>query len=451
MENNHLAQELLRQYNRKRVAPRCLLKIDLSKAYDSVCWDFLRDVLVGLKFPSRFVHWIMKCVTSISYSIALNGTLHGFFKGEKGLRQGDPLSPFLFVLCIEYLSRLLKDATYESDFNFHPKCGPQKINHLAFADDLMLFARGDFLSVKILMDCLSKFGSGNNVISVFGHPLASDKLKVSGYAPFLDKITSYIGAWNSSILSYAGKMELIREFLQGVECFLLSIFPIPATIISRIDSLWIRWVNHVYLHGSCIWEVRPRKDHSPLFKKLLEIRDIISVNAAAQQIFIHGQQGRMGLMDAGSVSSRQVLQGRVYSAGNGRNARSLSAGNTINSPVHGQFLDSNTCRQTASFGRQFLVIWSENLGCSTAAKFSTKNAYNFFRPKGTFKPWGAEVWKACITPKHSFMLWLGAQSKLLTKDKLLYLDIDCKCVLCGCFDETFPPGMPGGVVYVYGH
>ncbi|XP_022873084.1 uncharacterized protein LOC111392029 [Olea europaea var. sylvestris] len=147
---------------------------------------------------------------------------------------------------------------------------PLKITNLAFVNDLMLFSRRDVISVKILMDCLSKFGlvSGlqlnilksslyttgihgqlledilqlTNVprdsmpFRYLGIPLALGKLKVSCYAPFLDKITTYIGAWNCSSLSYAGKVELIRAVLQGVEYFVLSIFPIPGTIISRIVS-----------------------------------------------------------------------------------------------------------------------------------------------------------------------------------------------------------------------
>lgn len=115
-------------------------------------------MLRGLAFPSVFVDWIMECVSIASYSINVNGSLHGFFRGKKGLRQGDPLSPFIFVLCMEYLSRSLRKATENSDFNFHPKCGSLKIAHLIFADDLMLFSRGDPISVRILMDTLADFG-----------------------------------------------------------------------------------------------------------------------------------------------------------------------------------------------------------------------------------------------------------------------------------------------------
>ncbi|KAL2467109.1 hypothetical protein Adt_42960 [Abeliophyllum distichum] len=83
-------------------------------------WSFLQAVFRGLGFPKKFLSWIMECVSMTSYSLSVNGSLVGFFKGKKGLRQGNSLSPFLFVLCLEYLSRL-NIQTLNSDFNFHPK------------------------------------------------------------------------------------------------------------------------------------------------------------------------------------------------------------------------------------------------------------------------------------------------------------------------------------------
>ena len=93
MENIHLATELMKRYDRARTVPRCTVKIDLRKAYDTICWDFLEDVLLGLNFHPIFVERVMECVTSLSYSIMINGSPHGFFQGKRGLRQGDPMSP----------------------------------------------------------------------------------------------------------------------------------------------------------------------------------------------------------------------------------------------------------------------------------------------------------------------------------------------------------------------
>ena len=99
----------------------------------------------------------MQCVTTTSYSISINGSLHGFFKGQQGIRRGDPISPFLLVLCLEYLLRSLKQLKEKRDFNSHPKCQGLNITHLAFADDLILVSRGDVISVQILLNKLVNF------------------------------------------------------------------------------------------------------------------------------------------------------------------------------------------------------------------------------------------------------------------------------------------------------
>ena len=153
-----MVQELLRKCCWNRISHPCIMKVDLWKAYDTVNWNFLEDVLSFLDFPALFVQWIMQCVSTTSYSISINGSLHGFFKGKQGLRQGDPISPFLFVLCLEYLSRIFGKLKSIPDFNFHPKCAALNIYHLAFADDLILFTRGDVTSVNLIMDCLEKLG-----------------------------------------------------------------------------------------------------------------------------------------------------------------------------------------------------------------------------------------------------------------------------------------------------
>ncbi|KAL2226589.1 UNVERIFIED_CONTAM: hypothetical protein Sindi_2017600 [Sesamum indicum] len=94
-DNILLAQELLTGYNQVRLPPHCTLKVDIRKAYDTVEWDFLLAVLQFFEFPQTFTRWIEECVTTAAFSIGLNGNPHDFFAGARGLRQGDPLSPYL--------------------------------------------------------------------------------------------------------------------------------------------------------------------------------------------------------------------------------------------------------------------------------------------------------------------------------------------------------------------
>lgn len=102
-DNVLLAQELVHQYHLHKGQSKCAMKVNLASAYDSIEWHFLLAILQLMNFPPRFCGWIRECVTTPHFSIKINGHLHGFFRGGRGLRQGDPLSPYLFVLVMQVL------------------------------------------------------------------------------------------------------------------------------------------------------------------------------------------------------------------------------------------------------------------------------------------------------------------------------------------------------------
>ncbi|XP_042003832.1 uncharacterized protein LOC121752810 [Salvia splendens] len=214
----------------------------------------------------------MKCVFSPMFSIAINGSPHGFFEGKRGIRLGDLMSPKLFIFCMEYQSRLLVDRTSDTNFNYHARYVKQRITHLAFVDDLMLFGSGDVMSMAILADTMQEFaecsGLGINkdksnlftcgiaqrrdfeeIRDIFGFPkdtlpvrylgvpLDSKKLNIMHYSPMIEKIASTTNRWTGTNLSYAGKAELIRSILQGVECYLMHVFPLSANVRDRIKSI----------------------------------------------------------------------------------------------------------------------------------------------------------------------------------------------------------------------
>lgn len=130
---------------------------DLQKAYDTVNWDFLQEMLTHLGFPREFMALIMNCVTTPMYSLLINGSMEGYFKPTRGLRQGDPLSPLLFVLCMEYLSKILYKLGELETFEFHPRCKEVKLTHICFADDLIMCYKGTFQSIYLLLSAFKLF------------------------------------------------------------------------------------------------------------------------------------------------------------------------------------------------------------------------------------------------------------------------------------------------------
>lgn len=108
-------------------------------------------------FPARFVDRTMECVRSPAFSISINDSLEGFFRGKRGVRQGDPMSPYLFVIAMEVFSGIMKKLAVENRMKWHPKCEALQLSHLAFTDDLFIFSKADRSSVMGIKEGLCQF------------------------------------------------------------------------------------------------------------------------------------------------------------------------------------------------------------------------------------------------------------------------------------------------------
>lgn len=120
---------------------------------------------VPLRVPAKLQHpirWLEACVCTLSFYIAFNGSAYGFFKRKRGLRQGNPLSPYLFVLVMNCLSMVLQRAAASGQFHYHPRCGKTKLTHLSFADHLLTFSHGS-LSLSLFCSGHSKCVEGFRV------------------------------------------------------------------------------------------------------------------------------------------------------------------------------------------------------------------------------------------------------------------------------------------------
>jgi hypothetical protein len=160
-DNSIIAHELLHSFNLKR--GKCglmFLKMDMEKAFDKMEWKLILSIMQHLGFPVTWLQWIHSCISSPSFSILLNGSPFGLFSPSKGLRQGDPLSPFLFILSLELLSRLLfKEEGLGKIKGMKIARNSPTINHILFADDLLLFGKTFLLEAESIKVCLDKYCS----------------------------------------------------------------------------------------------------------------------------------------------------------------------------------------------------------------------------------------------------------------------------------------------------
>ncbi|KAL0462465.1 UNVERIFIED_CONTAM: putative mitochondrial protein [Sesamum latifolium] len=228
------------------------IKIDLSKAYDRVEWSFLFRLLEGVGFNETFVNWISQCVSTTSFSLLINGATFDFFRPSREIRQGDPLSPYLFIIYAEFLSRLLLHE--ESLGNLKgikvSRIAPT-ISHLFYADDLIIFCRTDEGDAQSVRRCLSNFGewssqltnnnksmvhfSGNvanrqkeailDILQMpkcnhrskhLGLPFYKPKSRTRAFNKLVEKMEGKLSIWKAKNLSRAEKIVLIKNVAQSI-------------------------------------------------------------------------------------------------------------------------------------------------------------------------------------------------------------------------------------------
>ncbi|KAH0682843.1 hypothetical protein KY289_020595 [Solanum tuberosum] len=194
---------------------------------------------------------------------------------------------------MDYLTRLLKILRRNPDFKYHPRCHKQHIIQLSFADDLLLFSRGDESSTTLLYECFQQFSKVSGLIAnqakscvyfggvsvemqkvilqntgfvkgllpfrYFGVPLSSRKLSVGQCQPLIDKILGRITTWTMKFLSYAGRLQLVNSVLISMQAFWSQIFLLPKQVLKRIETMCKRflWNGETQVKGKALvaWDI----------------------------------------------------------------------------------------------------------------------------------------------------------------------------------------------------
>ncbi|XP_028067083.1 uncharacterized protein LOC114269911 [Camellia sinensis] len=253
--------------------PGLICKLDIEKAYDNVNWQFLMYMLERLGFGERWWRWVLFCISTVRMSVLVNGSPEGFFPTQRGLQQGDPLSPLLFILVMEALGRLLARAVQQGllkGFEVGVVPGVVEVSHLFYADDALIFCDAEEEHIGYLRCVLLCFEavSGLRVnlakselipvgetartsifatilgckvvyllVTYLGLPLgASFKAKRVGDG-VVDKVQRRLARWKRQYLSKGGWLVLIKSVLASISTYFMSVHVIPVSVARWIEQL----------------------------------------------------------------------------------------------------------------------------------------------------------------------------------------------------------------------
>eukprot|EP00253_Pinus_taeda_P008746 PITA_08746 len=249
-----------------------MIKLDLSKAYDRLNWKYLETVLERFGFHQRWIAWIHNLIYSPHFSILVNGSPSKTFNASRGIRQGDPLSPFLFILAAEGLGRFIKQERAVNRIKGLQIWGNNlPLTHQQFVDDIMLFGEPTVREVQHLRRILNMFTEASGLeinkdkscIFIFntmeqvkthlirilgfkrgelptkylGNILDFTSKRMRNWQGVLDKLSNKVANWSFRVLNIAGRVVLAKSVLQAIPIYPLSIMAAPAGVCAKIREI----------------------------------------------------------------------------------------------------------------------------------------------------------------------------------------------------------------------
>ncbi|PKU68607.1 Putative ribonuclease H protein [Dendrobium catenatum] len=257
-DNIILAKEILGLASKRSRHKFFCAKLDIRKAFDTVSREFLISRMFQKGFPHHFVNLIKACITDVNYSVLVNGALEGFFSSTSWLRQGCPLSPYLFCLVMDAFSALIDNGDFKGI-----NVDGFSLSHLLYADDVLVFGEGTIDNCLCLKRILASFSNAtglhvklskssimfpksvtnqeeicqilsihniSDVITYLGIPLSFKRLKVADYIPLTDSITTKLSGWKASLLSFAGRLQFLKYTILNSIAYWIRGSIIPKTV-----------------------------------------------------------------------------------------------------------------------------------------------------------------------------------------------------------------------------
>lgn len=246
-----ITSEAINLPDKKSFGGNIALKIDIHKAFDTIDWGFLLEVLCAFGFNSTFCQWINIILHSARLSFSVNGNAVGHFACKRGVRQGDPLSPLLFCIAEDVLSRAITCLAQNNQLScMSGPQGCQTPTHVFYADDIMIFCRSSKQNLLNLMNLFRAYGeasgqlisadkcrfytgtsqsrrlglladilgfhSGQLPFTYLGVPIFRGRPRKSHLQPIADRIKAKLASWKGSLLSIMGRVQLVKSIIHGM-------------------------------------------------------------------------------------------------------------------------------------------------------------------------------------------------------------------------------------------
>ncbi|GKD03691.1 RNA-directed DNA polymerase, eukaryota [Tanacetum coccineum] len=256
-----------------------IFKVDFEKAFDSVRWDFLNDILKKFGFGPRWRDWIQSCLKSSRGSILVNGSPTSEFQFYKGLKQGDPLSPLLFILVMESLHLSFHNVVNAGLFKGVGLDNSLQLSHLFYADDVVFIGQwcdSNLATIMRVLECFfrasglrinrQKCGLMGIVVepnkianaaknlgckilktpfSYLGVNIGGNMTRINSWDVVINKTLSRLSKWKLKVLSIGGRLTLLKSVLGSISIYYMSMFRAPIQVINKLESIRSHFFNGV--------------------------------------------------------------------------------------------------------------------------------------------------------------------------------------------------------------
>ncbi|XP_019427157.1 PREDICTED: uncharacterized protein LOC109335477 [Lupinus angustifolius] len=487
-----IASEATNLLDHKTFGGNLAIKLDVKKTFDTIDWRFLMDTLKAFGFSNSFINWVGVILNSAKLSISVNGQSVGFFSCKRGVRQGDHLSPLLFCLVEDVISRGLTNLLERGRIS--SISGPRIVtpSHVLYADDILIFCRGikrELAAIKDLFTDYAKissqclilgkckfystqanarkisnltnwlgFGAGQLPFNYLGVPLFRGKPKAIHLQPISDRIVNKLAKWKGSCLSIMGRVELVKSIIHSMLVYSFHVYRWPVNLLKRMDN--------------CIWNF--------IWSGDTQVKKLVTV--AWYKVCCPVKEGGLGLRSISAMnqaailklawdmtSSSQEWDNSIWLLGNGHNinywldnwlgsplADLLDIPHPISSVLLAKVADFvqgsswiipswlarlhpavcqqivNTPIPTASMDDK--LAWSHSID----GTLKKKEAYIFTKPAQPQHNWCKHVWSISIPPSKSFLTWRLYNNRMPTYENLKTrgMALGSICNLCWTSEET---------------